>query len=168
MTDDGFSIEIEGLSALQAKMEDLSTKQSEAAIRKALRAGAAIEQAAIIERAPVKVEGRGGEYPAGALQNDIVVTTSRATDGTIIAIVGPDQYTKRLAGWVEYGHRMVTGGRSRVGKNGKARGPGKVHDESVPAYPFIRPAFEATQAEVAQTMCDVLAKEIESASAKNG
>lgn len=168
MPDDGISIDIEGLADVQKMLDDLGTKAAERCIRKALKAGAAIEQAAIIERAPVKV-GSGGILPEGALKSDIVVKMSRDEAGGIVAFVGPDSYTKRVAGWVEYGHRRVTGGYSRLDKKtGKTRGPGKAAAEDVPEHPFIRPAYEATQQEVAEAICTTLATEVEAAAKKGG
>jgi HK97 gp10 family phage protein len=166
MAEDGFSISIEGLSDLQATLTDLSTKQADAAIRKALKAGAAIEQAALIEYAPVKVEGAGGAYPAGALKNDIVVKMTRDQQGNQIAVVGPDKLTRRLGTWVEYGHRQVTGGYSRKLANGKTRGPGKQIGD-VPQHPWVRPAFESSQQAVADAMATTLATEIELAAQRN-
>ncbi len=166
MADDGFSIEIEGLAELQEKLNDLGTKAADADVRKALRAGAAIEQAAIVERAPVKV-GNGGILPEGALKNDIVVKIKRTDDGGMTATVGPDKLTAHVARWVEYGHRIVRGGYSRVLKSGKTRGPGKQIGE-VPEHPFIRPAWEATRQEVTDTIVSTLASEIEKAAAKKG
>jgi HK97 gp10 family phage protein len=165
MAEDGISIDIEGLSDLQAKLDDLSTKAGERAIRAALRAGAAIEQAAIIERAPVK-DGTGGVLPEGALKSDIVVKMSRDEQGTIIAIVGPAKLTKWIARLVEYGHRNVRGGVSRLVK-GKAKGPGSVIG-NVAAHPFIRPAYEASRQAVADAICTTLATEIEAASKRKG
>jgi HK97 gp10 family phage protein len=166
MAEDGISISVEGLSELQATLEDLSTKQADTCIRKALKAGASIEQAAIIERAPIKVEGAGGAFPAGALANDIVVRMTRDEQGNLMAVIGPDKLTRRLASWVEYGHRLVRGGYSRKLANGKTRGPGS-EVGTVPAYPFIRPAYEATQQAVTDAMATTLATEIEKAAAKN-
>ncbi|MCU1251533.1 MAG: phage protein gp10 family [Edaphobacter sp.] len=166
MAEDGFSISIEGLSDLQAKLDDLSTKAAERAIRAALRAGAAVEQAAIIERAPVK-DGTGGMLPEGALKSDIVVKMTRDEQGTILAVVGPAKLTKHVARWVEYGHRNVRGGVSRLLRNGKSKGPGSQIGD-VPAHPFIRPAYEASRQAVADTICTTLATEIEAASKRKG
>jgi HK97 gp10 family phage protein len=166
MADDGISIDIEGLSDLQAKLDDLSTKAAEKAIRAALKAGAAVEQAAIIERAPVK-DGTGGVLPEGALKSDIVVRISRDDQGTIIAVVGPAKLTKWIARLVEYGHRNVRGGVSRLLRNGRSKGPGS-HIGDVPAHPFIRPAYEASRQEVANAICTTLVTEIEAASKRKG
>jgi HK97 gp10 family phage protein len=161
MPQDGISIEVEGLSELQAKLTDLSTKQAETCIRKALRAGAAIEQAAITERAPIK-DTTGGLLPDGALKNDIVVKLKKASSGALYAVVGPDKYTAHVARWVEYGHRLIRGGYSAKLKSGRTRGPGK-EVGTVPEHPFIRPAFEATRQEVTDAICTTLAAEIEKA-----
>jgi HK97 gp10 family phage protein len=168
MADDGFVVSIEGLSELQAKLSDLSDKQAAAAVRKALKAGAAIVQAAIIERAPIKTEGAGGLFREGALKSDIGVKMTKDAQGNALAIVGPDKYSVRLALWNELGHRIVTGGYSKLLANGKTRGPGKVHSDSVPARPFVRPAFEETQQEVAEVISTVLTEEITKAGNRNG
>jgi HK97 gp10 family phage protein len=163
---DGFSISVEGLTELQKSLEDLGTKKAQAAIRKALKAGAAIEQAAIIERAPVKV-GSGGILPDGALKNDIVVKMTKDAQGNPMAVVTPDKYTAHVARWVEYGHREVQGGASRKQRDGSYKGPGK-HTGDVPEHPFIRPAFEATQQQVSDVMTETLITEIEKAAASKG
>jgi HK97 gp10 family phage protein len=165
---DGFTIEIKGLAELQAKLEDLGTKAADRAWRKALRAGAEIEQAAIIERAPVKGElddGHGGVLPPGAIKADIVIKMKRDDQGNPIAVVGPDEYTRRIAGFVEYGHRLVRGGYNKELANGKTRGPGKVVGQ-VDEHPFIRKAYEATREEVATAIAETLAAEIEKEASK--
>ena len=162
---DGISISVEGLSELQAKLDQLSTKQADTAIRNALKAGAEIERAAISERAPIK-DTTGGSLPDGALANDIVIRVKRSAAGFLYAVVGPDTYTAFVARMVEYGHRLVRGGRSRLLANGKTKGPG-TQVGTVPAYPFIRPAFESTQQEVLDVMCQTLADEISLAAQRN-
>jgi HK97 gp10 family phage protein len=165
---DGLDIQVVGLSELLEKLQDLGDKQAKAAMRKALRAGAQVEQAAIIERAPVKV-GEGGILPEGALKNDIVIKFHTDDDGSMTAAVGPDKLTARVATWVEYGHRRVTGGYSRLDKKtGKTRGPGKAAEDDVPEHPFIRPAWESTEQEVTDTICSTLVSEIEKAAARKG
>jgi HK97 gp10 family phage protein len=155
---DGISIDVQ-TSSLKEIFDNLSTKQREKIERKALRAGAAIEQAAITERAPEKV-GTGGILPDGALASDIGTRMSRDDDSNLIAIVGPGKYTRRVADWVEYGHRIVTGGYLRQLPNGKTRGHG-TETGTVEPHPFIRPAFEASQDEVSTAICNTLAEEIE-------
>lgn len=156
MANDG--ITIKGLTELKAKLASLSDKEGDACIRTALKAGAAIEQAAIEERAPVK-DTTGGQLPPGALKADIGVSVRKAKSGNLYALVGPGKFTAHIARFVEYGHRIVRGGRLR--KGGK-------HVGDVPAHPFIRTAYEATRDEVATTIATTLATEIEKASQKKG
>jgi HK97 gp10 family phage protein len=165
MPDDGVTMEVEGLAAIMAKLDDLSTKGAERASRKAVRAGAEIVQAAIIENAPVNVEG-GGTLPAGAIKNDIVLHVKKQADDVISAIVGPDKLTSHVVRFVEYGHRMVTGGRSRLLKNGTTRGPGVAAEKEVREHPFIRPAWESVAQEVADKVKSTLATEIENEARK--
>jgi HK97 gp10 family phage protein len=158
MPDDGISITVEGLKELQAKLDALTQKQADRCIRTALKAGAAIEQAAIVERAPVK-DGTGGSLPPGALKSDIVTRMTKDKGGALSAIVGPAKLTAHVARWVEYGHRIVHGAKLRKGGS---------HIGNVPAHPFIRPAYEATRQEVVTTICTTLASELEKSSKQKG
>jgi HK97 gp10 family phage protein len=163
---DGIDISITGLAELQAKLDDMATKQADRCIRTALKAGAVIEQAAITERAPEK-DSTGGILPDGALRSDIIIRLKKDAQGAYAAIVGPGKLTSHVARWVEYGHRLVRGGRSRLFKTGKTRGPGSQVGE-VAAHPFIRVAWEASRAEVTQTIITTLGQEIEKAAARKG
>jgi HK97 gp10 family phage protein len=155
---DGISIDVQGLSELQAKLDALTQKQADRCIRAALKAGAVIEQAAIAERAPVK-DGTGGSLPVGALKLDIIVHLAKDAQGAYSAIIGPGKLTKHVARWVEYGHRIVRGAKLR--KGGK-------HTGDVPAHPFIRPAYEATRQAVTTAICTTLATELEKSSKTKG
>jgi hypothetical protein len=64
-----------------------------------------------------------------------------------IALIGPaGKDVGRAAYLVEYGHRMVTGGKSRLNAAGVFEGPGVAQEKDVPAHPFLRPAFEESVA----------------------
>jgi HK97 gp10 family phage protein len=158
---DQITVQIQGLAELQQKLAELSTTTADRCIRKALQAGAVIEQAAIRERAPVRVDDPSGTaLPPGALANDIVIKMKRSDQGNLAAIVGPDKFTAHVARWAEYGHRLVRGGRSRLNTlTGKSRGSGK-QVGSVRAYPFIRPAFEESREAVTAAITTTLAEEI--------
>ncbi len=148
---DGITVHIDGLKEL----DEAFTRMADPArvkkiIRKALRKGAEVERAAIQERAPERPDlPSGTALPPGALKGDIEVHAT--TDGDNLAItIGPGKYTKHAAGWVEYGHQMVVGGKRRLDKKGRIRGNGRLVKvngttvSQVPAHPFIRPAFDAT------------------------
>jgi HK97 gp10 family phage protein len=164
---DGIDIKIEGLDALKATFQALATKGADRCVLKALQAGAVIEQAAITERAPVK-DTTGGMLPDGALKSDIVITTHRnKSRDTPYVTVAPGKYTSHVALWVEYGHRLIRGGYSRLLKSGKTRGPG-AQIGTVPAHPFIRPAYEASRQEVAAAIASTLVTEIQKSASKGG
>ena len=160
MADDGISIEVTGLKELQAKLADLSANQANAAIRKALRAEKAEGGTGwqIAAAAPIK-DSTGGMLPDGALKHDITIIMSRDDQGQPIAIVQPGKYTRHVARWVEYGHRLIRGGRSRLLENGKTKGPGR-QVGTVEPHPFIRPAYESSREAVAEAICTTLATEV--------
>ena len=142
---DSFSIEIRGGAELQAKLDQLKKEEADAIMRKALRAGAQVVRDEIAARAPEQVNSPGKDstaLPAGALKNDVIVTTPRKTTGPLV-IVDFGKYTRRVALWVEYGHRLVRGGYLKVLANGKTRGRGE-EVGAVQPHPFVRPAFEAS------------------------
>jgi HK97 gp10 family phage protein len=154
---DGIDIKVD-TTDLKAVFDNLATKQRDKIIRTALKKAAEVERAAIAYAAPEKV-GKGGILPDGALRNDITTRMGKDEQGNLIAIVGPGKYTRQVANWVEYGHRIVTGGYLKLLKNGKKRGPGE-ESGTVEPHPFIRPTAEAIQNEVTDTLANTLAEEI--------
>jgi len=162
---DGISIKITGLTEVKAMFESLATKEGDRCIVKALQAGAVIEQAAITAQAPTK-DTTGGMLPDGALKSDIEIKVHRASAGTYIT-VAPGKYTAHVARWVEYGHRLVRGGRSKLLLNGKTRGPG-TEIGFVPEHSFIRKAYEASREAVATAISTTLIAEIEASAKKGG
>jgi HK97 gp10 family phage protein len=162
---DGISIDIKGLAELKATFESLTKKDADRCVAKALMAGAEIEQAAIVGHANFRTTG--GLLPEGALANDIEITRHRSKDGNSYITVGPGKYTSSVARWVEYGHRLVRGGYSRLLANGKTKGPGS-QVATVPEHPFIRPAYEESRQAVADAIATTLNTEIVKAAAKGG
>lgn len=146
---DGIEITFEGMPEFSRRMADLAGPTAERIIRHAVRAGGQVVQAAITEAAPVRVPlPSGTALPPGALKNDIEVKVRKEPDGSISAYIEPGKYSRAVAGWVEYGHRQIHGGPSRQGggilRQGY-RGSGQFLVD-VPAHPFIRPAFDASEA----------------------
>jgi HK97 gp10 family phage protein len=165
---DAIDVEVTGLKEVQAMLDHLSKQAGDRCIRKALKAGALVEQAAITERAPVK-DTTGGILPDGALKSDIEIHFKRDDQGIQQAIVGPGKYTAHAARWVEYGHRLVTGGYNKLikfGKHaGKTRGPGQVIGE-VKEHPFIRPGYEQSRQAVLDAITTTLKTEVTKESKK--
>jgi HK97 gp10 family phage protein len=167
----GFTVSITGLKELDQRLKEMGQAEAKKCIRKALKAGAVVVQAAIQERAPVRPDlPSSTALPVGALVNDIEI--HGAVEGDNLAItIGPGSHTAHAARLVEYGHRMVTGGTSRLAKSGKYRGRGKeaasvngVKGGQVPPHSFIRLAYEASRTEATDALVTTLATEIEKAS----
>jgi len=165
----GFTVKIEGLHELDAKLGELGDKAAKRIINAGLRAAGDIFEAAVRARAPVRAGGTSGSaLPPGALKNDISYHIGGTEDGgrPLPAVyVRPGKYTQRVANWVEYGHRQVHGGYLKLLATGKRRGPGR-ETGAVPAHPFIRPAYEAARGAAAQACCDALAAGVEKAAKK--
>jgi HK97 gp10 family phage protein len=163
----GFTAQIVGLKELDQKLTELKTTQAQHIIREGLKAGGAVFQTAIAERAPERPDlPSGTALPVGALQRDIEVKFGRDDQGLPAVIVAPGKYTAHAARWVEYGHRLVRGGYSRLitsGRHaGKTRGPGKQVGE-VEQHPFIRPGYEAAREEAVKVTIATIAAGVEKA-----
>lgn len=160
---DGIEIKVIGLNELLVNFEKLKTKAAEKVIRNALRKGAKIERDALAAAAPVRPDlPSKTALPVGALASDIQVSVNKTDIGVFAASIGPGMWTAPQAIMVEYGHRMVTGG--RLAKNGKdTKATGK-QVGMVKAYPWVRPTFESTADAVSTVICDSIAEEIEKAS----
>ena len=133
------------MSGLLAKLESLGQEVETAGKRRALRAGSQVVERAMYLGAPflsVKTAQSTSLEP-GALRNGIRIYMYE-DEGEPVALVGPSAKVEHVARWVEYGHRSVHGGYSKVLANGKTRGPGKAGDVDVAAHPWIRPAFESS------------------------
>jgi Bacteriophage HK97-gp10, putative tail-component len=129
-------------------MGELAGPAADRIIRHAMKAGGRVVQTAITEAAPVRTDAWSGTaLPPGALKNDIEVHVAKESDGSISAYIAPGKLTRHVARFVEYGHRLVRGGRSRRGAGILGQGfsgSGSVVGQ-VPAHPFIRPAFEGSE-----------------------
>jgi HK97 gp10 family phage protein len=136
---------ITGLDELNATMEALQKGSFEKAARKALRAAGTVIQAAIRERTPIRDDGKhsGTALPSGALAADINLSNVRHPGGTDAyqISVAPGKYTAHVARFVEYGHENAKGG------------------GSTPAHPFIRPGYEASEAEASEVLVAVFLEE---------
>ncbi len=139
----------EDFQRIRNALETLTDKQMERIVVKALRAGGKIIQEAVAAAAPENDEWPQTEnttmLPQGALKRDISMRVIHAGIKST-ALIQPGELTRRVARWVEYGHRMVRGGFSRVRKDGSVSGKGVVGGV-VEAHPFIRPAYEAVKRE---------------------
>jgi HK97 gp10 family phage protein len=155
-----------GLAEMKARMAGMREQVTGPIAQKAVRAGGKVIQEAMIERTPENIERNAGSdsLEPGAVKADIKVRfpgQENVLEAT--ATIGPGGKTSHVARWVEYGHRMVSGGQSKLGPDGKLRGPGKAAEKDVPAYPFLRPAFEVSQAPAMDAIAETLGIELKKA-----
>jgi hypothetical protein len=146
------NVEFSGLREMVAKLESAGVNMRGAPMYEALGKGGNVIATAMIERAPMLEEHQPGsdQLEPGALRDDTRVAFE-IIEGQPVALIGPGGKTAHAARWVEYGHRMVTGGYSKVLPSGLTRGPGQA-GEDIPAYPYLRPAFEASVGEAVEVV----------------
>lgn len=143
-------------SALEAKLKSLAGEQQQKIMLTALRAGGKVFKKAVLENTPERVpmpnDAKSTALPPGALKSDI---TLRKKPNRMEYDVRFGNQTAHVARWVDEGHRLVRGGRSRTRKkDGKlvgVSGPGKVIG-NVPGTGFFRKSFEEAQAEAAKAV----------------
>jgi HK97 gp10 family phage protein len=146
---DGYSIKVDGLAELDAKLKLLPEEIAKKLFRKALRESGRVIQKEVQSRAPVKVEDSGAKsnsLPPGALKADIKtrVSVSPEKGGGSVSI-GPGKKTAHVARWVENGHNIV-GHKPNKKKSGK----------KTKARPFMRPALDASAQKAVETFAKVL------------
>jgi hypothetical protein len=156
---------VRGFEGVDETLKSLIQQRGEQILRKALRAGGELMQAAVIERAPMRTDPGGGKQneqnpaynlPAGALKSDIKLTVGRDSDSNSLrARIEPGKYSRPVAYWLEFGHYLVRGGRYR----GEGKGDGK-RVGWVPPRPFIRVAYEETADASFSAVKEVIATEM--------
>jgi hypothetical protein len=136
---------LSGLKELDQKLAQLKGPVARRLIHDAVLDGGAVMQAEVRLRAPTRPAlPHGTAIPPGALKGDIELRFGFSEEGLPAAIVMPGKYTKHVARWLEYGHRLVRGGYSKALAGGRTRGRG-VEIGVVKPYPFLRPAFETSR-----------------------
>ena len=152
---------ITGLDELNAKLAGIPGAYEKVA-RKALRKSAEIVQKTIQGRAPIRPPlPSGTALPPGALAADINIGSVRKIGPEAFQIrVAPGKYTNHIARMVEYGHRQVRGGRNDIRGKGPQKG---AHIGDVPAHPFIRPGYEASEALAAEVLIATFREEAKKA-----
>lgn len=173
----GFSVHIEGLHELDAKLAELGGDKAKKVVDAALRAGGKVFLEAVTAAAPERAPTPSGTaLPPGALAHDIGMRLGKNDEGLPAEIIAPGRATEHVARFVEYGHRIVRGGYSKAtyrhGRFVGYLGPGRqLRDEGgelmeVQPYPFIRPAYEASVNGAIDAFVAALKEGIEAEAAK--
>jgi HK97 gp10 family phage protein len=149
-----------GLDEVKANLQSIQQALREDAIKGALRDAAPIMRDEMSDRAPVLDEktAQSTSLEPGALKAGMKVSVRMLVSGFVRAVIGPRRGTGRAAHLVEYGHRLVKGGKSRITARG-AVGSGREIGE-VRAYPFLRPAYEASAQNVLVAIAESLWKRL--------
>lgn len=134
-----------GFPETQAGFKALRELIADKATRAAVRAGSEVISAEEIQEAPVldHKTAQSTSLEPMAIKSGIRINSVRkVSDYVIRALVGPRKGTRKAAHLVEFGHRLIKGGRSWVDATGP-KGPGRLIGD-VPAHPFLRPAYESS------------------------
>lgn len=142
--------------SLEAKLKSLAGEEQKKIMQTALRAGGKVFKDAVLENTPVRVlmpnDDKSTALPPGALKSDV---TLRKKPNQMEYDVYFGNKTAHVARWVDEGHRLVRGGRSRTkrrhGKIVRVGGPGRVVGD-VPGTGFFRKSFEEAQTKAAKVI----------------
>jgi HK97 gp10 family phage protein len=153
-------IEVTGLDEVRANLAKLEIGLRTEYVLNAVKAGAAVFKDALVEAAPILDEktAKSTSLEPGELKRDIKARTKLDEDGFAVAVIGPSRRTAYVARFLEFGHRLVKGGYSRVEAWGNRGGGHEVGQ--VPAHEFLRPAFEASEEEAIEAFKTKLRDEI--------
>jgi HK97 gp10 family phage protein len=153
---------ITGFSEMQGKAKLLREAMRNQIAVDAVRAGATVIRDAMAAEAPVMEQEKTPESTAadpGALRDAIRMTSPRIdVQGMVRSLIGVAKRMAYLGRWIEYGHRLVKGGRSRLGPKGKYD-PGRTIG-FVPADPFLRRSYERTEREAIEAFMETARTEI--------
>jgi hypothetical protein len=153
----GWEMKVGGLDEVRAALKDIGVNQSVRILNKALAAGAEVYRDDERNRCPERPDlPSGSALPVGALKADVDI--SRKKNARSLWTVGPG-FFGRQAHLVEFGHRLVRGGKNRLMEYGIQIGPGKVVGWVQP-HPYIRAAFEGSTQEALDVIKQVVADEI--------
>lgn len=142
------ALKVDGAAELRRALKRVGVETGTQILGDALDKGAEVFLAAIVARAPV---GKTGNLKNGFRKRKRTVT--RGARGLLVRAGVQQTKQGSHAMLVEFGHRIVVGGRAtRVRKNRRGgriiAGTGGRVVGQVPAHPFIRPAFQAAAAQV--------------------
>jgi len=140
-------IEITGLDEMRARLKMLDEGIRTQYVLNAVKAGAMVIKEAMVESAPVLDEKteKSNSLEPGELKRDIKARTRMDKDGFAVSHIGPSRKTGYVARFLEYGHRLLKG-KNVIGE--------------VRPHPFLRAAFEASEAEAIDVFKSTLRDEI--------
>ena len=145
------NVTVTGLKELERELKKVDAKLRRKILRKAMRKGAAPIAKAARAKAPRdrKHKGRKAKELRGiSLHRSIVVRSARKRRGS------DEDVSVRVTATVTHAHLVEFGTGPRYHEDGKYVGQS-------PAQPFMRPAFDANQAQAQAIMATTIAAELE-------
>lgn len=145
---DNIRIDVKGIPELDNLFAQLAGPIVERAMVQGVTEGAKIFQQAVTDAAPIRAAlPSSTALPPGELKGHIQIRLTKLRNGMIAAFIEPSKQNRHVARFVEYGHRLVRGGRLKNGRNGTGKIVG-----AVVAHPFVRPAYESSSGEAIDTV----------------
>jgi len=140
------------------KLKAMSDKRHIQVVNQALREGAKVFQAAVIEEAPERVDDapKSDALPPGALKHDVVLRKVAHAPEYQVRF---GALTAHVASWVSNGHRLVRGGSSSTSTSGKQRKSKKATGHTVgyvEGDSFFPRAYETAVEDAAKAAADSL------------
>lgn len=147
--------------SLLRRLEKAKTKDLHAASNTSLRAVGKLVKGAIVARAPIEEGKPRGSWKPGSLKAGFRVKVNLASDESAVVdgakdrvYIGPKKGIRGLASMIENGHE------NRRGKKGSKA---QTKHGRAPAYPFVRPAWDATRDEAVTLYQQTMAEEVKKA-----
>ena len=158
-----FGIEITGIEEMVADLQALPKTIVTKCFGQALAAAErvitpAVKAATPVDKALLATHRIAPGALRAAVESRVEVDTG-ARGGQVTVDWGD---LSHIAGFVEYGHRQVTGGYSHVDKSGRTHGPGREVGQ-VPPHPFARPVMARISEEAVEAFATGLGEAIEEA-----
>jgi HK97 gp10 family phage protein len=151
-------VKLRGFDELERALEQIPARAQKSALRNALRAAGKIWQSAmesLVRRGEHHGKGKGAARVFGWLAQHIAISVSAAGNLAATLKAGPD----KSAPWGKFlefgtGPRLrgnQTGGRQLTGR-ARMIAQRLLGENRMPAYPFVRPAFDETEDEILEAL----------------
>jgi hypothetical protein len=140
MLDEGITIDTSELDGLAQLLERFPQEVQSKMLKQSLGAGAAVLLIGVMAECPVRLDGpteKSTGLKAGMLKADIRANAGKNGRSWFIGAGTATAYVLR---WLERGHMIVKGGHAKNRRHGGGKGRSIGH---VPAWPVLRPAFDA-------------------------
>lgn len=152
---DGFSLRIDGINELRSALEELPEKVNKLILRQAIKPGAQIFFDEVKSRTP-HATFHNSKQGAERLVDSLKIS-SRSRRGSVGYGISGNYYGR----FVEFGHVVGKRGKGISHAKGASRKARiRLGLRHVPAYPFIRPAFESSVNRVTETIAKQLGEGI--------